>query len=278
MGTTPRRIIFIGECRLDIAIKSDGTISATPGGNMLKAAINLAQKGLDVAFVGEAGCDIPGNTIVDALSRVGVDTECIDRFPDGATTIDLICHGGNPEGEFYTKTPKENLVVKWPRIVAGDIVVFGNWFALSGRTKGAVDDLVQYASSRGAMVVYLPGFATQLEPALTHVMTQILDYLELADMVVMFNDDYQSIFSEKDSQECYRRRINFYCPTMVHINPANQSVEIYNEAERIPMEIATDKTEFCSTTLASLLQHLATDSVLTSKQLPSLVKTWNPEL
>lgn len=239
---------------------------------MLNAAMMLAAAGREVAYVGEAGSDIAGDIIVGRLQAAGVDTDCIDRFPDGATTVDLIFQGGAPDGIFYTKKPKENLVVKWPRIAPGDIVVFGNWFALAPRTKDAVAELVGHAASRGATLVYLPGFAPQLEPAITHVMPQILDYLENADMVVTFNTDYTTLFGSKTAAECFSKKIDFYTHTMVNIDVGKGCVDLFSSDYQHAATIDTPAP--ASALLADVLNHLAADSVLSSKQLPAAIKTW----
>lgn len=251
-----RSIFFIGQCRLDLSLNIGATSAvASPGGNMLNAAMLLSRQGRNVAMVGEAATDYAGHALVSALERDGVDTSCIDRYPDGATMVNIIAPDDfKPHSRIYTNNPREKLVLKWPRINAGDIVVFGNWFALDPRTHDAIAELVAYAHSRRATLIYLPGFAPQLQPAITHVMPAILDYLEIADLVVMFNDDHRHLFGAESAKEAYRRSINFYCATAVSI--AAEGAQLFTDLNSEPIIIDKQQTTDASL-LASLICHLA---------------------
>lgn len=239
---------------------------------MPNAAIALARKGLNVSIIGEAATDTTGNLLIAELENAGVDTEFIDRYPDGATTIDLI-YDDEPEGTFYTRAPQTNLVVKWPRIGPDDIVVFGNWFALDPRTRGAVAELVDYAIQRNALTIYLPGFARQLEPAITHVMTQILDYMEKADAIVTFNDDPANVFGAADAATCYKRNTSFYSDILTHITP--RSATTYHQRGEAAVncsDIATRRGNE-ALILASLIEHIAAFDLPAKSLIPQML-TW----
>lgn len=275
-----RHIFFVNECRLNIRLDADAsTASAAPGGNMLNAALRLAAAGYDVSFVGEAATDYAGNAIVDRLARAGVDTDCIDRFPDGATTIDILAPGSaDSDGCFYLRSPKERLVLKWPRINAGDILVAGNWFALSPRTREAVGELAAHAAQRKALVVYMPGFAPQLEPAITHVMPTILDYLELADIVVTFGPDCRNLFGINSAADCYGRKINFYADSMVHIEASRPGATLFlPDLGRAGADVEVEPGMTDADILASMIGSLAsTDESFapSANLLPKFLKRW----
>ncbi|MCM1110039.1 MAG: carbohydrate kinase family protein [Clostridium sp.] len=273
-----RKIIFLGGCRMDIIFEGVRPVSASPGGNMLNAAILTASAGIPTCYIGEAATDPTGDAVVGILAEAGVDTSCIDRYPDGATTIDILYGENDRQGTFYTKPPRESLVIRWPKVGADDIVVFGNWFALDPRTRGAVREFVEHAAGSHALLVYLPGFAPQLEPAITHVMTAILDNLELADIAVTFNDDPAHIFRAAGPEECYRRNTSFYADTLLHIDGPGRSVTLFNhdrqQTTSLPGETAPRLAE--AGVLADFLEFLATAGTDDSRSTLQIINTWKP--
>lgn len=270
----PRNIFFVCGCRMDILFNGPTPYATRPGGNMPNAAIELARIGWHVAIIGEAATDTTGRLLVEEFDKAGVDTGFIDRYPDGATTIDII-YDGQTEGTFYSRPPLTRLVVKWPRIGPDDIVVFGNWFALDPRTRDAVAELVDYAIQRKALVVYLPGFARQLQPSITHVMPMILDYMEKADVIVTFNDDPANVFGATDAAACYSRNTSFYADFLVHITPRNVAINHPKGAAVIP---APARRCAEASLLASLLAHIAAIDNIPAKSLIPHILTWTAAL
>jgi len=55
------------------------------GGKGLNQAIAATEAGAEVAFVGAVGADMPGQEIVGAMSRYGIDISSIERMPDETT-------------------------------------------------------------------------------------------------------------------------------------------------------------------------------------------------
>lgn len=273
----PRRVFLIAECRLDITVNRDSSVGLTaPGGNMLNAALMLARAGVATTLVGECGADPAGDSIIAELESAGVDTSCIDRFPDGSTTLDLHFGPDDQVGTFYTRQPNERLVMKWPRINPGDIVGFGNWLALNPRTAPAVSELVEHAASRGAFTVYMPGYALQLQPAITHVMPQILDYLEKVSMVVTFADDHRSLFGSPTPDDCFDRRLSFYVPAYASIAPDGSATLFTTDGRQTARWTQPADAAGAAARLASMLATVAdADAEASPRELiNSLKKSW----
>ncbi len=66
-------IVVAGESLIDLAVRPDGEISATPGGGPFNVARALGRLGVPVAFLGRLSTDVFGRRLRDALAADGVD-------------------------------------------------------------------------------------------------------------------------------------------------------------------------------------------------------------
>lgn len=221
-----RKIIAIGECGLDIEFQEGNPIKSFPGGRILNAAAMLGRTGHQVEFVGECGTDAIGDIIVDFLSRNNVSTRSIDRYTEGLTpTTFLFDNGGTL---FYEQYPQQDFDFVWPTIDEHDIIVFGAFFSISSRTRAKLYELLKYASERGTMIIYLPGFPTQKAPRVTKVMPAIFENLELTDIVISRTGDLRHIFDDNNDTQVYSRHISFYCNNFINIDTESGTINHYN--------------------------------------------------
>ncbi len=226
-----KKIIIIDGCSANIVFPPEvsdlpAATCAEPGGRLLNAAIMLAGGGCDVTVMGEAGRDPLGDLIVKRLEDCGIDVSCIDRYSDGAATPSVLVFPG-ADGEsgrsiVYNMTMAESWDSKWPRTDAGDIVVFGGFFALQQRVRQRLQEFIANARSRGALIVNLPGFNPAMVPAVTRVMPALLEDLEIADAVVTATPDLKHIFGTDSPRSCYDSKISFYSRLMVNVDPAGK--------------------------------------------------------
>jgi len=75
-------------------------IESHVGGNGPNTAAALAKLGAAAAAIGRVGCDAPGDWLLAALERLGVDSRGIRRDPQNATAITLVCVDGSGERRF----------------------------------------------------------------------------------------------------------------------------------------------------------------------------------
>lgn len=229
-----RKIIIIGECTLDLLFpevpEGDSVaVGAIPGGRLLNAAAMLGDAGMEVAYVGEAARDRHGDFIVGYLDRHNVSVRSIDRFTEGVTPTNLRFGDDESRTVCIRNYPSQRFDVIWPRIDAGDIVVFGTFFAIDERVRQPLLDLLAHAQEREALLVYLPGFLPQQAPGITHVMPMILENLEMARIVVSRKGDLTTIFRDcNDASGCFSKHIEFYCPTLLDVDTADGSLTLYH--------------------------------------------------
>ncbi|MBD5346225.1 MAG: hypothetical protein HDR92_03730 [Bacteroides sp.] len=246
-----RRIIFIGECALDIVFPASqnnyplatlSNLNAIPGGRMLNAAALLGSLHDNVSYVGEAARDRIGDMIVSFLSANNVDVSSIDRYVDGDTPSNLFF----PETEanptksimIYRRYPAECFDVKWPDVSENDVVVFGSYFAIDQRVRPRLRELMAYIVERKAMVINVPGFLKQQEPRITRVMPEILENLEVSDLVVTRTGDLANIYGTRNPEDCYRKHIRFYCPSFINIDPDSKQMTFFHNDIQVSTPIS----------------------------------------
>lgn len=212
-----RKAIVIGECFLEIAFGGTEPAGASAGGTLLRAACQAARRGLAVTMVGETGHDRAGQIIVRQLKDSGVDTRSVDLFTEGTSASHLVFD--NPADTIaYGTWPKEPMSVIWPRIDAGDIVVYGGTYVLEQRVRPQVTDILRYARDRRATVVYVPAFSPWLAHRKTHYMPAVLENLESCDLAVMFPSDLKLLFGHDVPEEAFQERVRFHTDRMMSIS------------------------------------------------------------
>lgn len=232
-----KKIICIGELSLNMVIDSTGTPrSILPGSRVANAAAILGRKGSEVLMASEAAADAVGDIAVRALTEAGVDVTSVDRYTEGRTPLNIYVEGADAVTR-YEQYPAECFDIIWPRINENDVVLFGGFYAIDGRMRARMLRLLQHAVERKAVLVYLPGFLPQLEPRITRVMPRILENLEMAHVVIARTSELAHIFGVSDAAVGYREHIDFYCRSLMAIEPEKGLMTYYTgkEADSVPL-------------------------------------------
>lgn len=237
-----KKIICIGECVLDIVFKDRVPVGSMAGGRIVNAAALLASEGLPVKMIGEASADGVGDIVVNFLESAKADTSSVDRFTEGVTPTLLYIpdDGRRMTVTRYESYPDDCFDVVWPRIDAGDILVFGGFYALDPRMRARLVQLLSYARERSTVIIYLPGFLPSQAPRITRVMPAILENLEAADLVITRDQDISTVFGTSDAAGCYADHINFYCNSLINISPTGKQACFYCGNETSVSEIMSD--------------------------------------
>jgi len=107
-GVAAAVVVVVGSINEDVVMRLDGpvhpgetvtaaSVERAPGGKGANQAAAAAGAGAAVAMVGLVGADDAGRRMLEALSRAGVDTTCVDRLGDVATGTAYITL--TPDGE-----------------------------------------------------------------------------------------------------------------------------------------------------------------------------------
>lgn len=237
-----KKIICIGECALDIIFDGSMPVGSMPGGRIVNAAAILARQNLPVKLVSELAAGKVGDIIAGFLEDAGVDCSSVDRFTEGLSPVVIYTLDGNGAVDVtrYEQYPDDCFDVVWPRIDEGDIVVYGGFYALDQRMRPRMTQLLEHASERKAILVYLPGFLALQEPRITRVMPAILENIELASIVVTRASDLKTIFGVCDGERCYHSHIDFYCRSLINVDTETHKIDYYSGREVTSAEIPAD--------------------------------------
>ncbi|MDE6079342.1 MAG: hypothetical protein K2G35_04700 [Duncaniella sp.] len=226
------KVYFLGELSLTVGLTTKGKADLRVGDRMVLAAVLDGMMGVDTKFVGEAAADVVGDFIVDYLNKNGVDTKSVDRYTEGATAV-TVGHSELPDARpiVHTSYPTEPVNPVWPKFEEGDVVVYGGYMAIDDRNHGALLDLLKYAKSRKAQLVYVPYFEPSRVPRITRVMPAEFECLEMADLIVAGVEDIAAIFPGDDVAAVFRDHILFYCRRLLVTNYQEKKLRFFDGDE-----------------------------------------------
>ena len=216
-------------------------------------------------MVSETACDYFGNQIADYLKNAGVDTKSLDRFTEGATTLDIY----TPDGVMqYGTYPADRFNVVWPRIDENDIVIFGGFYALDASLRERLFEMVKYARERKAIIIYLPGFPHHPNLRITKVMTAILENLEVSNLVIASREHILDIFGSEDASHVFKSNIEFYCPNFICLDEGNAHIFASGKTGSIAIndkardnEIAADASFLAGTAFSIINNDIACTAI-----------------
>lgn len=279
------KIIVCGTCAIDITFPADATTlplqaNVSAAGTLLNTAILLGIDGHDVTMVGEVARDTLGDILLQHLQDNGVNITSIDRFSDGGTTPIQLRHTSGGDIVDYGRYPDQKFDTVWPRIDPDDIVVFGSGFALDPRVRPQLIELLDNATQRNATIIYVPDIASSLTRGVTRLMPAILENLETSHVVFTHKSDIAGIFGAEDARQCYRDKINFYCPTAVNCDTANGNLVLMHPGGYSSKKISGISTDTVSTQAALLAGFISSMARLglTRRDITGLYNTTADEL
>ena len=203
-----RKVIGIGETILDIIFRNGQPTAAVPGGSVFNGIVSLARTGVPVSFISETGNDQVGNTILQFMQDSGMSTEYVNVFPDGKSPVSLayLNEHGDAEYIFYKDYPKQRLDVVFPKLEEDDIVVFGSYFALNPVLRDKVQDLLEQAREKKAIVYYDPNFRSSHKDEAIKLTSTIIENLEYADIVRGSIEDFFYMYNQKELEKGNRKQ------------------------------------------------------------------------
>lgn len=215
------RIIGIGETVYTITLRDNVPQSCAPGGEVFETLLHLGRQGADAALISEVGDDRLGSKILEYMRQQGVRTEGMCVFYEGRTAICMshVEEDGSVVRDFYRLYPQTGrLDVVWPRIDSGDFVLFGGKYVLHPTVSPVVNEMVDYAVERKAVIIYDAGLQSLGRGENVMLMPQIIDCYEKADIVVMEDSDALQLYKTTDADLVFRDHIEFYAPCFVMIH------------------------------------------------------------
>ncbi|MBE6302440.1 MAG: carbohydrate kinase [Bacteroidales bacterium] len=212
-----KKVIGIGETILDILFKDNQPMKAVPGGSVFNSIISLGRMGADAVLVSEVGNDRVGDIVVDSLVDSGVDASHIYRYDDAKSPVSLAFLDKNNDAEyiFHKGAPTTHLDIEFPKIEAGDIVIYGSYFVLNPLLRNRVKAFLEYARNCGAILYYDVNFRKNHAAEKLKLSEALIENLEYADVVRGSIDDFNVLYGMNDAACVYKEKIKFYSSNFI---------------------------------------------------------------
>ncbi len=230
MTSGSKKVYCIGETVLDIIFRNDKPIGATPGGSMLNSSVSLGRAGIPVYFISDYANDHAGNIVHDFLIRNGISTDYISRYPNGKTAIALafLDHRQNADYSFYKIFPEDRFLAPLPVPQAGDIILFGSFYALTKTIRNKVMGFVRSGKSNGAFILYDPNFRSAHLEELETLRPWILENIGMANLVRGSDEDFRTIFNAADARQAYHFVSGAGCSSLVYTRSSSE-IEVIHD-------------------------------------------------
>ena len=210
-----RHIYGLGETVLDLIFKNNQPIAAKPGGSVLNALVSLARVGNKVHFVSELGHDRVGNLIVDFFTDNGIGWECVQRYPDGQSSLAMAFLDDRNDAtyEFYKPYPEERQLITPPHFTSDDVVLFGSFYAIDPQLRQPLVAVIKKAKAAGALIVYDPNFRAS-HAAKGNYKDALIENMQLADIVRGSDEDFKNILGLTSADDVYSQ-VKQWCQVLV---------------------------------------------------------------
>lgn len=199
------RIFAIGETVYDIIFKNEQPLAAKAGGSMLNTSVSLGRLGLDVNFISDLGKDTIGDFVVSFLSGNGVSSQYIERYENRKTAIAIAFLDENNDASytFYKDFPEKRFSSLEIDFRAGDIVLFGSFFALTESVRPALLHFLERAREKGCIIMYDPNFRKPHLHELNKLRPYIAENIAFSDMVRASDEDFRLVFGVDNALDAF---------------------------------------------------------------------------
>lgn len=217
-----RKIIGVGETVLDIIFKNDQPVRAVPGGSAFNAIVSIGRTGTPCIMATEVGDDHVGDIVTGFLRDNNVDTSYVFRSVGTQSHVSLAFLDDNNDAQyqFYKNHAVLTMHKNMPDVEAGDVVLFGSFFAINPNLREYVSAFLKRARERGAILYYDINFRASHLKDLPETFPFIEENMRMATVVRGSAEDFRILFQSGDVDEIYRRHIAPYCSCFIYTDAA----------------------------------------------------------
>ncbi len=222
------KVIGLGETVYDIIFRNDQPLKAVPGGSAFNAIISLGRCGAPCLMCSEVGDDRVGSIVTRFLAANGVQTDYVYRHPGTQSHISLafLNERNDAEYQFYKMHDALSMPLDMPEVNAGDILLFGSYFAVNPMVRHYVCAMLERANAAQALIYYDVNFRRSHLPDLPEMMPRITHNMQMATVVRGSREDFQLLFDSDDPDEVYEKHIAPICDTFIYTD-ADQPVRVF---------------------------------------------------
>lgn len=211
------RLFSIGEILIDfiphqkgIALKDVVSFTRVPGGAPANVAVAVAKFGGTASLITKLGEDAFGDFLLEQLIKFGVETDKISRTKEANTGLAFVSlrEDGERDFSFYRK-PSVDLLLEESEVDAdwfnqGDFLHFCSVDLVKSPMKQAHIKAIQAAKTRGGIISFDPNVRLPLWDDPQECRKTILDFLPMAHIVKISDEELEFIAGTADEQQAVR--------------------------------------------------------------------------
>lgn len=210
-------IYCVGEAVYDIIFKNNNPVESRPGGAMLNSSVTLGRLGLPVYFVGDFADDHVGKICCKFLQDNGVNTSFVSLYPGARSRIALAFLDENKNAEYsFYKISDCHPTVNFPEPVAGDIILYGSWFAIKPAIRQQMAAFLDKARKAGALLLYDPNFRKAHLDMLERVKPFIDENIQFSHITKGSDEDFHYILDTSDVSKIHQYAENNGCRHLIY--------------------------------------------------------------
>lgn len=208
------KVIAIGEALIDFIptvkgqeLKNVDSFTRVPGGAPLNVVSAVCKLGGDGIMLTKLGQDAFGDIIIDTVKPLGVDISRILRTSKANTALAFVSLKENGERDFsFYRNPSADMLLAEEEIVEddfkpGDILHFCSVSLIDAPIKNAHRKAIEFAKNNNCIVSFDPNIRLPLWESPGKCREAILEFLPLANIVKVSDEELEFITGIKDEKE-----------------------------------------------------------------------------
>ena len=208
------KVIAIGEALIDFIptvkgqeLKNVESFTRVPGGAPLNVVSAVCKLGGDGIMLTKLGQDAFGDIIIDTVKPLGVDISRILRTSKANTALAFVSLKENGERDFsFYRNPSADMLLAEEEIVEddfkpGDILHFCSVSLIDAPIKDAHRKAIEFAKNNNCIVSFDPNIRLPLWESPEKCREAILEFLPLANIVKVSDEELEFITGIKDEKE-----------------------------------------------------------------------------
>lgn len=244
-----RKIVGIGETVLDIVFKEGKPQAAVPGGSTFNAMISLGRTSgvlrpeIPVLMVTQTGDDMVGEIVTSFMAANNVLTEAVNCIPGTQTTVSLAMLNENNDARYEFFRDKSGTSDSFADIQfnAGDLVVFGSFFAVDPALRDYTRRQMRAAHDAGAVIYYDINYRKNHLADLPATIDNIEENCAMSDFVRGSSEDIACIYGSDNASGVYEKHIAPLCPNFICTHGSGP-VEVFSPGIHAVYKTARVKT------------------------------------
>lgn len=216
-------IVSLGETLIDFTSKGSSAqgakiFEANPGGAPCNVLATMSKLGKSCAFIGKVGNDMFGQTLIDTMKALNIDTSGVTVSDTEFTTLAFVSlsENGDREFSFARKNSADVMLtedeVNEELIKNSKILHVGTLSLTHPSSKKATEKAIRIAKENGVTVSCDPNLRLGLWDDAENAKDAIKYVLSCSDVIKISDYETEFLYGSKDLNECARLVFDTYKP------------------------------------------------------------------